>query len=89
MYERKICMDYKDRFMRTMLKKNLLKLDKQELKLFYGFLVYSWANQKAFISTQSFRNLRREVDYLCYVIDDKFFKLYYKYKKELKQKISP
>ena len=41
----------------TLLKESLLKLDKHQLKLFYGILVHYWATQKAFISKQNFFNL--------------------------------
>ena len=65
-------MDNKDKAARSRLKEILLKLNKQQLKLFYGMLVHAWASQKAFISTQNFRNLWCELNYVCAEIDDSF-----------------
>ena len=62
-------MNNKDNFTRTMLKENLLKLNKQQLKLFYGMLVHAWASKKAFISSESFKNLWCELNYFCYMVD--------------------
>lgn len=55
-----------------MLKENLYRLNRYQLKLFYGMLVYCWASQKAFISTQSFKNLWGELNFLCAEIDEGF-----------------
>lgn len=65
-------MDIKDRTARSILKENLLKLNKYQLKLFYGILIHCWASQKAFISTQSFCNLWCELNYLCAEVDEGF-----------------
>ena len=54
------------------LKENLYRLNKHQLKLFYGILVHCWASKKAFISTQNFRNLWCELNYVCAEIDDSF-----------------
>ena len=65
-------MNRKNKNDRALLKENLLKLNKQQLKLFYGILVHCWASQKAFISTQSFFNLWCELNYLCSEVDEGF-----------------
>ena len=65
-------MDNKDKAARSRLKEILLKLNKQQLKLFYGMLVHAWASQKAFISTRSFFNLWCESNYLCAEADEGF-----------------
>lgn len=65
-------MNYKDRNARTILKENLLKLNKHQLKLFYGVLVHAWASQRAFICDQSFHNLWCELNYLCAEVDEGF-----------------
>lgn len=65
-------MDSKDRVARATLKGILLKLDKHQMKLFFGILVYCWASRKAFISTQNFRNLWCELNYLCSMVDEGF-----------------
>ena len=65
-------MDNKDKAARSILKDNLLRLNKQQLKLFYGMLVHAWASQKAFISTRSFFNLWCELNYLCAEADEGF-----------------
>ena len=56
----------------TALKDNLLKLNKQQLKLFYGMLVHYWAKYKFFISKQNFFNLWCELNELCYELDEGF-----------------
>lgn len=63
-------MDSKDRVARATLKGILLKLDKHQMKLFFGILVHCWASRKAFISTQNFRNLWCELNYLCSMVDE-------------------
>ena len=65
-------MNHNDRIARTMLKENLLQLNKQQLKQFYGILVHAWASQKAFISNQNFRNLWCELNCLCAEVDEGF-----------------
>ena len=57
---------------RALLKANLYKLDSYKMKLFYGILVHCWASKKAFISTQNFRNLWCELNYLCAEADEGF-----------------
>ena len=57
---------------KALLKENLYKLDSYKMKLFYGILVHCWASQKAFISTQNFRNLWCEFNYLCSMVDEGF-----------------
>ena len=65
-------MSKKDKNDRAFLKKILYRLDNYQMKLFYGILVHCWASQKAFISTQNFRNLWCELNYVCAEIDDSF-----------------
>ena len=65
-------MDDKDRIARAMLKKDLLQLNKQQLKQFYGILVHAWASQKSFISKQNFQNLWCELNYNCAESDEGF-----------------
>ena len=65
-------MDNKDKAARSILKDNLLRLNKQQFKLYYGILVHAWASQKAFISTRSFFNLWCELNYLCSIVDSGF-----------------
>ena len=50
----------------------LSKLDKAQLKAFYGMLVHYWVTQKAFISKQNFFNLWCELNVLCHEIDEGF-----------------
>lgn len=57
---------------KDLLKENLYKLDSYKMKLFYGILVHGWACKKAFISTQNFRNLWCELNYLCSLVDEGF-----------------
>ena len=70
-------MNFKDKNDRALLKENLYRLNKYQLKLFYGILVHCWASQKAFISTQSFKNLWCELNYLCAEVDESFPSPYY------------
>lgn len=65
-------MSKKNKNDRTLLKENLYKLNSYQMKLFYGILVHCWASQKAFISTQNFRNLWCELNYLCSMADEGF-----------------
>ena len=65
-------MDYIDSNARGILKDNLLKLNKHELKLFYGVIVHHWASCRAFISRENFHNLWHMLNYFCYIFDDKF-----------------
>ena len=50
----------------------LSKLDKAQLKAFYGMLVHYWVNQKAFISKHNFFNLWCELNVLCHEVDEGF-----------------
>ena len=65
-------MHCKDKNDKATLKESLFKFNKQQLKLFYAILVRCWASQRAFISTQSFRNLWCELNYLCSLVDEGF-----------------
>ena len=65
-------MNKKNKKDRALLKKHLYKLDSYKMKLFYGILVHCWAGQKAFISTQNFKNLWCELNYLCSMVDEGF-----------------
>ena len=65
-------MDYKEKIEKTILKDNLLKLNKQQLKQFYSVLVHYWINQNAFISKQNFKNLWCELNCICSEVDDSF-----------------
>ena len=54
------------------LKDELLKLDKKQLKLFYSVLVHYWLKNKSFISKQNFFNLWCELNELCSEVDEGF-----------------
>ena len=54
------------------LKDELLKLDKKQLKLFYSVLVHYWLKNKSFISKQNFFNLWCELNELCSEVDESF-----------------
>ena len=54
------------------LKDELPKLDKGQLKLFYGMLVHYWVMNKSFISKQNFFNLWCELNELCGEVDEGF-----------------
>ena len=66
-----------DKNIRLKLKENLLKLDKQQLKLFYGILVHYWASQSFFINKRNLFNLWCESNYLCAEVDESFPEPYY------------
>ena len=66
-----------DKNIRLKLKENLLKLDKQQLKLFYGILVHYWASHNFFISKRNLFNLWCESNYLCAEVDESFPEPYY------------
>ena len=57
---------------KALLKESLYQLDTYQMKLLYGILVHCWACRKAFISTQNFRNLWCELNYLCSIADEGF-----------------
>ena len=65
-------MNYRDNDARCLLKNNLMKLSKQQLKLFYGILVHGWACRRAFISTQDIFNLWCELNEYCHEADEGF-----------------
>ena len=65
-------MNHKDEANRSSLKEALMKLNRQQLKLFYGMLVHYWAEYRLFISKQNFKRLFFEFNYRCYVEDDNF-----------------
>ena len=54
------------------LKDELLKLDKRQLKLFYSVLVHYWLKNNSFISKQIFFNLWCELNELCSEVDEGF-----------------
>lgn len=60
----------------SMFKESLLKLNKQQLKLFYSILVHYWLRHKAFISNQNFLNLWCELNYICHEVDRSFPEAY-------------
>ena len=62
-------MNYKEKIK---LKESLLKLDKRQLKLFYGMIVHYWVKNKYFISKQNFFNLWCELNKLCHEVDEGF-----------------
>ena len=57
---------------RIQLKNNLVRLNKNQLKMFYGMLVHYWVKHKFFISKHNFLNLWCELNYLCYEVDESF-----------------
>ncbi len=65
-------MNYKDASTKAILKDCLLKLDKRNLKLFYGILVHYWTKNYYFTSKQNFFNLWCELNELCHTVDKGF-----------------
>ena len=57
---------------KVLLKDSLLKLNKRQLKLFYGILVHYWVKYKFFITTQNFYNLWCELNELCHDVEECF-----------------
>ena len=57
---------------KSILKDELLKLDKRQLKLFYSVLVHYWIRNRAFISKQNFFNLWCELNEYCSEVDESF-----------------
>ena len=57
---------------KSVLKDNLMKLSKYQLKLFYGMLVHYWAQYRFFISKQNFFNLWCELNCLCHETNESF-----------------
>ena len=58
--------------LKAKLKKNLMKLNKEQFKIFWGMLVHYWALNRFFISNQNFLNLWCELNLLCYQSDESF-----------------
>ena len=54
----------------------LSKLDKAQLKAFYGMLIHYRVNQNAFISRQNVFNLWCELNVLCHEVDESFPDIY-------------
>ena len=57
---------------KSILKDELLKLDKIQLKLFYSVLVHYWIRNRSFISKRNFFNLWCELNEYCCEVDDGF-----------------
>lgn len=64
-------MDNRD-MTKLQLKTTLFRLDKEQLKMFFGMLVHYWVKHKFFISKHNFLNLWCELNYLCYEVDESF-----------------
>ena len=56
----------------SILKDELLKLNKRQLKLFYSVLVHYWLKNNSFISKQNFFNLWCELNEHCSEVDEGF-----------------
>lgn len=54
------------------LKQNLMKLNKEQFKIFWGLLIHYWALNRFFIGSQNFFNLWCEINLLCYESDESF-----------------
>ena len=65
-------MDNKNGQAKSALKDGLRKLNKYQLKLFYGVLVHYWAQYRFFISKQNFFNLWCELNCLCHETNESF-----------------
>ena len=65
-------MNYKDNTKKEKLKEGLLKLDKRQLKLFYGILVHYWIKNRYFINERNFFNLWCELNKLCHEVNEGF-----------------
>ena len=57
---------------KSILKDELLKLDKRQLKLFYSVLMHYWLKNNSFISKQNFFNLWCELNEHCSKADEGF-----------------
>ena len=57
---------------KSILKDELLKLDKGQLKLFYSVLVHYWIRNRSFISKQNFFNLWCQLNEYCGESDESF-----------------
>ena len=56
--------------------KYLSKLDKAQLKAFYGMLIHYRVSQNAFINRQNVFNLWCELNVLCHEVDESFPEIY-------------
>lgn len=57
---------------KSILKDELLKLNKRQLKLFYSVLVHYWIRNRSFISKQNFFNLWCQLNEYCCESDESF-----------------
>ena len=65
-------MNYKDNTAKTTLKKNLMKLDKRQLKLFFSIIVHYWLTNKSFISKMNFFHMWCKLNDHCGMVDASF-----------------
>jgi hypothetical protein len=67
-----IKMNYKENTAKTTLKKNLMKLDKRQLKLFFSIIVHYWLTNKSFISKMNFFHMWCKLNDHCCMVDASF-----------------
>ena len=67
-----IKMNYKENTAKTTLKKNLMKLDKRQLKLFFSIIVHYWLTNKSFISKMNFFHMWCKLNDHCVMVDASF-----------------
>ena len=67
-----IKMNYKENTAKTTLKKNLMKLDKRQLKLFFSIIVHYWLTNKSFISKMNFFHMWCKLNDHCSMVDATF-----------------
>ena len=67
-----IKMNYKENTAKTTLKKNLMKLDKRQLKLFFSIIVHYWLTNKSFISKMNFFHMWCKLNDHCGMVDASF-----------------
>jgi hypothetical protein len=65
-------MNYKENMAKTTLKKNLMKLDKRQLKLFFSIIVHYWLTNKSFISKMNFFHMWCKLNDHCCMVDASF-----------------
>ena len=65
-------MNYKENTAKTTLKKNLMKLDKRQLKLFFSIIVHYWLTNKSFISKMNFFHMWCKLNDYCGMVDASF-----------------
>ena len=65
-------MNYKENTAKTTLKKNLMKLDKRQLKLFFSIIVHYWLTNKSFISKMNFFHMWCKLNDHCGMVDASF-----------------